>query len=347
MSNRRLTTIVLGAVFGGFAVWFLAGNVGILGDVVAGIGSIDPTIAALGTLCSGLAIANRGALNRAAHRSVGLDVGQAAMTHTAAVGFAAQKVVKSAGAVGLAVFVRHGRRRGHAPGQVAAACVLAASASFAALGVLLSLAVAALAIGGRLTGWWVGAAIGFSIYSVLVVCLAVAIARSRPLAESMWEAGEVGWRRLRRRSADHAGRPFPAELFDAIGVARRRPEALGRMMAHAIASKLLGALMLAAAVDAAGLPVSAGTALVIYATALAASMVTIVPGGVGMVEASTAALLVAAGASAGAAALAVALFRLFDLWLPLLTGAVLSRGDLRLLPDDAGAAATGAVPVPA
>ena len=66
----------------------------------------------------------------------------------------------------------------------------------------------------------------------------------------------------------------------------------------------------------------------VYATALAASMVTIVPGGVGTVEASTAALLITAGASAGSAAVAVALFRLFDLWLPLVTGAVLARGEI-------------------
>ncbi len=94
-------------------------------------------------------------------------------------------------------------------------------------------------------------------------------------------------------------------------------------------SKLLGALALAAAVTAVGVPVNAGGALVIYTTALAASMLTIIPGGVGTVEASTAALLIGAGATAGAAALAVALFRLFDLWVPVLTGAAAARRDLR------------------
>ena len=77
------------------------------------------------------------------------------------------------------------------------------------------------------------------------------------------------------------------------------------------------------------LPITAAGALVIYATALAASLLTIVPGGIGTVEASTTALLIGAGATAGAAALAVALFRLFDLWLPVLTGAAVARRDAR------------------
>jgi uncharacterized membrane protein YbhN (UPF0104 family) len=257
------------------------------------------------------------------------------MTHTAAVGFAAQKMIKSAGAVGLAVFVRHGRRRGFAAAEVAAACILTAVASFVALGVLLVVAIGVLAATGGLGGWWIAAAVGFAIYATLVAVLATVIARSRRIAERLWQAGQ----RLRRRlpgDRPTSGAAFPAELFDAVAAARRQPDAMRSMMLHAVASKALGALMLAAAVTAAGLPISTSGAVVVYATALAASMVTIVPGGFGAVEGSTAALLLAAGASAGAAALAVALFRLFDLWVPVLTGALAARGELR--PPDAPAA---------
>jgi uncharacterized membrane protein YbhN (UPF0104 family) len=101
------------------------------------------------------------------------------------------------------------------------------------------------------------------------------------------------------------------------------------LLFHAVLSKVLGALALTAAIAAVGLPVSAAGALIIYATALAASLLTIVPGGIGTVEASTTALLIGAGATAGGAALAVALFRLFDLWLPVLTGAAVARRDAR------------------
>ena len=50
---------------------------------------------------------------------------------------------------------------------------------------------------------------------------------------------------------------------------------------------------------AVGLPITAAGALVIYATALAASLLTIIPGGIGTVEASTTALLIGAGATRG------------------------------------------------
>jgi hypothetical protein len=54
-------------------------------------------------------------------------------------------------------------------------------------------------------------------------------------------------------------------------------------------------------------------------------MITIVPGGVGTVEGSTAALLVASGASVAAATLSVVLFRFFDLLVPVITGALAAR----------------------
>ncbi len=251
------------------------------------------------------------------------------MTHTAAVGFAAQKMVKSAGAVGLAVFIRHGRRNGYEPGSVGAACVLAAAASFVALGVLLVAAIGVLVVTDRLTGWWIAAAAGFAIYTALVGVSVAVIVRSRRAATRVWQWGQQARRRLPggRSNAHYAA--FPIEMLDAFAAARRRPRGIRQLFVHAVASKVLGALMLASAVAAAGLPVSVPAALVIYATALAASMVTIVPGGLGVVEGSTAALLVAAGASGGAAALAVALFRLFDLWLPVITGAAFARGALR------------------
>jgi uncharacterized membrane protein YbhN (UPF0104 family) len=252
------------------------------------------------------------------------------MTHTAAVGFAAQKMVKSAGAVSLAVFLRHGRRRGHAPGAVAAACVLTASASFIALGVLLGAALAVLAATGGLTGWWIAAAIAFAAYTLILAPVAIAVLRSERAAAWVWRGGQrarrmVPWSKRR----DHADAPFPSELLDAVASARSRPHAVRELLLHAVLSKVLGALALAAAVTAVGVPVDAGGALVIYATALAASMLTIIPGGVGTVEASTAALLIGAGATAGAAALAVALFRLFDLWVPVLTGAAVAKRDVR------------------
>jgi uncharacterized membrane protein YbhN (UPF0104 family) len=329
-SQRRVVTALIGAGVAVCAILFAAANGSSITHLAGGLTSIDPIVAVLGLSCSALAMGNRGLLNRAAHRAVGLDAGVGDMTHTAAVGFAAQKMVKSAGAVGLAVFVRHGRRRGHAPPAVAAACLLAASASFVALGVLLTAAVIVLAATGGLTGWWIAAAVAFAVYTAVLVPTAIVLVRSRRAAAWAWRGGQSVRRRLpwtRNRQTEEA--PFPAALLEAVSEARSRPHAVRDLLLHAVLSKVLGALALAAAVTAVGLPVDAAGALVIYATALAASMLTIVPGGVGTVEASTAVLLVGAGATAGAAALAVALFRLYDLWVPVLTGAAAARREFR------------------
>ena len=249
---------------------------------------------------SALAMGNRGLLNRAAHRAVGLDAGVGAMTHTAAVGFAAQKMIKSAGAVGLAVFLRHGKRRGHAPCAVAAACLLTASASFVAMGVLLGAALLVLAVTGQLTGWWLAAGVAFAVYA-LVLAPTRRADRPQPAGRALGVAGRATppppdpWGTHRDRSDAQ----FPTALLDAVADARTRPRAMRKLMLHAVLSKLLGALALAAAIIAVGLPITAAGALVIYATALAASLLTIVPGGIGTVEASTTALLIGAGATAG------------------------------------------------
>jgi glycosyltransferase 2 family protein len=330
MNQRRRALTMLGAaIVAAFAIAFAIGNGGSMRSLASGAGSIDVSVALVGVACSVLAIGNRGLLNRAAHRAVGLDAGVGAMTHTAAVGFAAQKMIKSAGAVGLAVFLRHGKRRGHAPCAVAAACLLTASASFVSMGVLLGAALLVLAVTGQLTGWWLAAGLAFAIYALVAAPIAVLIVRDRRAAHWAWRGSQRIRRRLpwcKNRGEDAQ---FPTALLDAVADARSRPGAVRDLLLHAVVSKVLGALALAAAIAAVGLPITAAGALVIYATALAASLLTIVPGGLGTVEASTAALLIGAGATAGAAAVAVALFRLFDLWLPVLTGAAVARRDAR------------------
>lgn len=333
MPHRRrsitpLYVIVAVVMTGGFAL-FAARHSADARRLVENLGTLDARYAAMGIVCSGLAIVNRGLLNRAAHRAVGIDAGAAAMTQTAAMGFAAQKMVKSAGAVGLAVFVREGRRRGHAPGEVAAACVLSAVASFVALGVLLVAAIVVLAASGRLTGWWIAAAVGFALYATTVAVVAVVVARSRSAALRLWTVGQRVRDRILRRDESNVDTMVTDQLFDALATARGRGAEVRTLLAHGVASKALGALMLAAAVAAVGLPVTSSGAIVVYATALAASMVTIVPGGVGTVEGSTTALLVASGAALAPATLAVVLFRGFDLLMPVAAGAVVARGRLR------------------
>lgn len=315
--------------------FFAINNGAQLAAPFAGITRMAMWPASAGVGLSIAAMANRGQLNRAAYRAAGMDIGSFAMTRTSAVGFAANKVVKSGGAAGLSVFVRDGRRQGLPSGKIAASCVLVACASLAALGVLLAATVILLAVAGRLTGWWMAAAAGFSLYGLAVVAAGLLATHSRPLAVRLVCRVQRGLARVRHRRSTAALAAAPSStsavdaLFDALAQARRRPRRTGRIIGHAIASKVLGASMLMAAAHAAGIPLSVATAVVIYATALAASFVSIVPGGVGVVEASTGAMLISNGAPVPAAVLAVAVFRILDLWLPVMAGAVIGWKDVR------------------
>ncbi len=318
--RSRTRHILMIAVAAGLLAVFASGYGEPVRFMIGRIGDLRPIPVVVGVAVSMLAMWNRGWMNQVAHEAVGVRCGATEMTRTAAVGFAAQKVVKSAGAAGLAVFVRHGRRRGHQPGAVVVACVLTAVAAFLALGGLLAIAIGVLAATDRLTGWWIAAAVGFSLYAVVVIVGAVVVIRSRSTVSWAWDRVQ----RLRRRPPT----PMPTGWFDALDVGCRRPTGLVRLVGHAVLGKLLGATVLTAALAATGLDVGPSDALIVYATALAASMVAIVPGGVGVVEGSLVALLVADGADAGPAALAVALFRVLDLWLPVLAGFIAARGEL-------------------
>lgn len=328
VARSRFATVVRLALAAGLAI-FVASNVTFASTALAGLTQVALLPAAIGVGLSIVAMANRGQLNRPAHQAAGLIVEPGAMTRTAAVSFAANKIIKSGGASGLAVFVRHGRRRGLPSGTVTAACALAAASSFTALGVLLSSTVIILAATGQLTGWWIAAAGGFGVYSAGALTAGYVAVRSRPRALRFWYWIQRSHARIRRRPPNQTDASVVEELYDALALATCRPRWTGRMVGHAIASKALGAMMLMAATHAAGAPISVASAIVIYATALAASLVSIIPAGVGVVEASTAAMLIGTGTPVPVAALSVALFRIFDLWLPVATGAFIGRKDFR------------------
>ncbi len=325
----RLLVVV--AVIAG-TVAFAAADSSIAATIASGVGrmSLLPVLAGLGLSIA--AVINRGLLAWTAHRAVGLAVEPVAMTGTATVGFAANKILRSGGASGLTVFVRHGNRMGLAAGRVACAYALASVASFAALGILMSSTVGVLALTGRLAGWWLAASVGFAVYSLLLALLVIAIVTSRALTRKLFGAAwRLKGRLTRSGSIDTTQSAYRSadDLHDSINTARRHPRAMRNMLGYAVLSKVLGAMALFVAAAATGVHVTLITAMILYATALATSLISVVPGGVGPVEASTAAMLMSLGATLPAAALTVALFRIFDMWLPVAAGAYLGRHDLR------------------
>ena len=343
--RRRLA----GVLSAGTTALLLVTHASAFAATAAALGHARPELVALGAVLSLAGIANRGRLHHAAHGCVGLSVSQATMCRTSAVSFAANKLVRSGGAVGIAVFVRHGRHRQLSVSTVTIACLLASVASVVATGVLVATTGVLLARSGGLSAWWLAAAGGFILYLAGMTTILVLAARSRTAAARAWARVDAMRCRVARRPVQPG--TVVDDLYDAVATARSNRRELPRVLAHSVASKAIGAAMLLAAAGAAGVPITPSRAVIIYATSMAASFVSIVPGGFGVVEVATGAMFVKAGAPVPVAGAAVTLFRTFDVWLPLAIGTALARGTLRAGaepdPGEPGAVADARVTEPA
>lgn len=323
--GRRLVSVIALTAMTVFALL----NASAIFEALSALWAASPSHLLLGTAVSILAIGNRGLLSHSAHSAAGLSSKPASMTRTASIGFAASKILVSGGASGLAVFVRRGREQGFSAGRVTAACLVAAGASAAAMGIMLSTSIGLLTLSGDLTGWWLAAAIGFSIYVAVMVTVLTIVVRRQDVARRSCARVQRMVGRIRRRPVE-TDSALVDDLYGALRTARARSRWSQRAVWHALASKLLGTAALLSAAHAVGIPISIRDAVVIYSAALVASLITVIPGGVGTVEASTGAMFLGVGASVPAAAVAVALYRVFDLWLPLTIGVVLGRAHFRM-----------------
>jgi uncharacterized membrane protein YbhN (UPF0104 family) len=91
---------------------------------------------------------------------------------------------------------------------------------------------------------------------------------------------------------------------------------------HAVAGKLLGALTLAVVPQGFGVTLGVDGMTSVYALALLAAELGPLPAGFGTTEASLTGRLTATGVDGPTALAAAMALRAFDLWLPVLTGAV-------------------------
>lgn len=309
----------------------------IVQDLIGNADSLRWPFVLLGVVLSLAGIANRGELNRLAHRASNMRSARVSMIRTSAVSFAANKIIRSGGVSGMAVFVRRGHRDGHQAGAVVGACLIAGVAVFLATGALLLGAIVVLALTGTVETEWLAATAAFAISIVLVIAL-VTRGTQTSMVDRAWGWCQRAHRRLtRRKGAAPLDPSFPDHLRTALSVARQGPADLRRVMSHAMISKVLGIGMIAIAAGAAGIDLSFSDSVTIYAAAIVVAFIAVVPGGGGAVEVSTAALLINAGAGTATAALAIALFRIFDLWLPAAIGALLARSELRRQPVEAPA----------
>lgn len=291
--------------------------------------TIVPFLVALALAAIG--VVNRAAQSRSAHRLAGLDADLRSMARVSAAGYAVNKIVKTGGLGGAALFVRHGRHRGHAPGGVLAACLLSSVSGQLALLTITAIGLGSLAASGHASGSWLAAGAGLTVVLLIgLPALGFAVLRSRELVHRWYPRPfTVLGRGLARVGLRGPATPHPDNVdrfFDAVATVRARPAASLPVLAHALAAKAIGAGVLAAALTAVGADIGPTTALMIYVMALVASAGTVLPGGLGAVEATMTVLLARAGVPAPTALAGTITFRFLDLWLPIAVGLIVAPG---------------------
>lgn len=290
--------------------------------------SADPVWVGGAAVCTVLWYAAYGLVHREAQRAAGLTPPPAAeLLPVTLAAHVLNLVTKSGAMAGLVAFDRSGRRRGQAPGRVAAAYLLAGLLGELAFVAVLAAGLALVWADGQLTGAEAAAGAVFSVYLAARTALLAAALGSRSRARRLVAAPYRWWARIRRQDAAGAAAAETRadELHDAVALLRRRPGAVVPAAAAALAAEAAGVALLWTVLAAVGASHSLATAVVGYALSVLFAIVGFLPGGLGFVEVSLGAVLVSSGIGAARATAAVALYRLFELWLPVAVGAMAAR----------------------
>jgi uncharacterized membrane protein YbhN (UPF0104 family) len=279
-------------------------------------GSADATVRALASTridwafaLLALAVAGpvlHSGLLRAGQETVGARLGHWEAMRLAAGIHAANLTVRAAGAAGLGVLLRHS---GNPVGPLArsAAYVLGRQVAHIAFAVLVLTALVLTSVDGRLTVLLVGGgAMFFVVRAAHVALLWFAATHPQSLPR---------WRRLDRLRA-HA-----PEFAAIVRGAAANPRKLLRIASWAIALDVLRVGWLWVALHAVGASPSVDVAVEAYGTVALLAMISVLPAGLGAVDAGLVTTLHHAGMTTATAVAGVLLFRVADLWVPLATGA--------------------------
>jgi putative heme transporter len=186
-----------------------------------------------------------------------------------------------------------------------------ASWAIALSGILSSAALAAITVGGAL---WAGGATHWSHFVLLVAAALALILGVRHVTRhpSVVDGPLAAYNRLRRRPAAD-GRDRIAGFLDQLRAARLRPAHGLVAAALALLNWLLDAACLWLCFQAVGeSPAPSATTVLAFCAAMAAGSLTIVPGGLGIVDSALILGLIAGGVAAPAAVATVVLYRVIS-----------------------------------
>lgn len=280
--------------------------------------------AAAGFSCGGLmAIA---LLHLAAQRAVGLRLTLGKALPLALVSHLLNIVTKSGGMAGASVFVADARRRGRPPGPTVAAYVLAAMLTDTGFALTLVVAIGLVIIDGQLSRPEVIACAVFAVLFGFRVFAVTAAIRSRSALRRLYAAPRALANRLLRRAQPSPPDTTAAdELYDAVQLIRRRPRSILLPVVCAAAVEGAGIGILWAVLRAVHSSLGSSVSVIAYAVSVLFAIVGFLPAGLGFVEVSLGAVLVSFGSTFAQATAMVALYRLIELWLPLLLGAIAAQ----------------------
>src|SRR3954451_9838592 len=206
-------------------------------------------------------------------------------------------VTKSGGFAGLAPFVGDARRRNQAPGPAATAYVLALMIGDVGLALLIPFALWAASNDGQLRFIHILAALVFGAYIALRAAVLIVGGRDRERARRIatWPARKFA--KLRRREYDDTDIDHTTvdEIVDAVQVVRGRLGATLPGLAFAVLMQLFGVGMLLCVLEALGVHKSLTVPFVGFVISMLFQTVGIFPGGLGFVEGSLGAGVIAFG----------------------------------------------------
>ena len=267
-------------------------------------------------------------LYRATLRETGVKLTVGAVAAGALVAHFLNLTTKSAGMAGLVAFRAEARRSRLPEQSVTAGYVLAGALTEMAFAVTLLAAFVVLATDGRLTAPdLVGLAV-FGVYFGIRLMVLLAATRDRDRLRALFRIPPRILARVRRRSQSSGSARTDAaadELFGAFQVVRSRPRVLLPAMIHSVATEAIAVGILWACARAVGAAVSPLQLMVAYSVAGLFGIIGFLPGGLGFVEVSLSAVLVGFGTAGTTAAAAVVLFRVFELWIPVVVGGALAH----------------------
>ena len=289
---------------------------------------------------------NLGLLHAATQRSAGLGTRAVEMAMPAVAANFLNMITKSGGMAGLAIMLRDSRRRGIGRGPIVAAYLLAAALVEMAFGATLVVAMVMVALRGRLTVAEVSAGAVFALYLAARITIIVVAWRSRESIRRLFHLPSrfANWLRRRPHSRPHPEHRAADEFHEAMILIRRAPLRSLPAVVNAIVYAVLGVFVLWAVIASVGAGKSLVVALVGYAVTVLFTIVGFLPSGVGFVEVSLGAVLISFGSEGPRAAAAVVVYRIFQLWLPVIVGALFSA---RLRRAAGGPASRNTVAAPA